>query len=455
MFKILVSLILTLTLSLSGFVGSLFQQAAAPELPETLSYSQRISSDSENVLVLSELYQNLDKPIYVAQTEPVVIYQEATAPSDEEAGQLFEPEQKEQPEPEANPILEPAPVSDKKDEKIVAVKTESKPIVEKKVAVVEAVEEPVIAPVAIVASVAVAPVAVPAPVLDEKTNDQAEESVPAGASSSQAVVVAPQPTAVPVQVAKPIEEKPAVIEDGKVYDLSRISSGILGVRYLNPGNKRIRLLIDKEGTRYTYNLKADNSLESFPLQSGNGDYKVSIMENTEGNKYRYVLTEIIQVKLSNTNSLYLGSIQMINWNDNMAAIKKAKELTAGTDKDIEKIKAVYAFVVRTIQYDYDKLNNLPSTYLPNIDETLRTQKGICYDSASLTASMLRSQGIPTKLVMGYAEGVNGYHAWNEIYVESTGKWIVVDTSVDSQLRARNASYSMEKNSKLYQKVKEY
>ncbi len=428
MSKILVSVILSLALSFSGFVGSLFQQVGAPDLPETISYSQSVSSDTEQVFVLSKQDQNLDKPVLILETQSVIVFEQDSLQSDEEEPELIEPVEEEQLETEAAPIIEPTPEPVKKAEKALAAKTESKPVVVTEVAVAAKVEEPV---------------HVSSPVVDDKENEQVDESIPHGS------------VAVAVPVVKPVDEIPVVIEDKGIFDLSQISSGILGIRYLNPTNKRVRLLIDKEGTRYTYNLKGDNSLESFPLQSGNGDYKVSIMENTQGTKYRFVLTEIIQMKLNEANKLYLGSIQMINWNENMAAINKAKELTAGTEKDAEKIKAVYEFVVRTIKYDYDKLNNLPSTYLPIIDDTLKTQKGICYDFASLTASMLRSQGIPTKLVMGYAEGVSGYHAWNEIYVESTGKWLVVDTSTDSQLLARKASYSMEKSSKLYQKVKEY
>ena len=45
---------------------------------------------------------------------------------------------------------------------------------------------------------------------------------------------------------------------------------------------------------------------------------------------------------------------------------------------------------------------------------------ICFDYASLTAAMLRSQGIPARLEIGYAGSV--YHAWISVYTEETG-WI--------------------------------
>jgi len=49
-----------------------------------------------------------------------------------------------------------------------------------------------------------------------------------------------------------------------------------------------------------------------------------------------------------------------------------------------------------------------------------TGKGICLDYASLMTAMLRSQGIPTKLEVGYAGDV--YHAWISVYLKEQG-WV--------------------------------
>ena len=61
------------------------------------------------------------------------------------------------------------------------------------------------------------------------------------------------------------------------------------------------------------------------------------------------------------------------------------------------------------------------------DETLSTKKGICYDYAALAAAMLRSQGIPTKLITGYVSrgGSELYPAWNMIWLEASG-WLTVE-----------------------------
>lgn len=81
-------------------------------------------------------------------------------------------------------------------------------------------------------------------------------------------------------------------------------------------------------------------------------------------------------------------------------------------------------MVKNIQYDTEKAATVQNGYLPSPDETLRTGKGICFDYASLAAAMLRSEGIPCKLITGYV-GEETYHAWNSFYLESEG-WITVE-----------------------------
>ena len=62
---------------------------------------------------------------------------------------------------------------------------------------------------------------------------------------------------------------------------------------------------------------------------------------------------------------------------------------------------------------------------------METGKGICFDYASLAASMLRSQGIPTKIIFGYVAPDNLYHAWNMFYTKETG-WVSVEFKVNEK-----------------------
>ena len=66
--------------------------------------------------------------------------------------------------------------------------------------------------------------------------------------------------------------------------------------------------------------------------------------------------------------------------------------------------------------------------LPAPDVTIRRGKGSCLDYAALSAAMLRSQGIPTKLVFGYVAPDNVYHAWNMFYTEESG-WVTAKFEV--------------------------
>ncbi|WP_436756450.1 transglutaminase-like domain-containing protein, partial [Streptomyces sp. URMC 124] len=67
---------------------------------------------------------------------------------------------------------------------------------------------------------------------------------------------------------------------------------------------------------------------------------------------------------------------------------------------------IHEYIVDTIRYDKALASSELTDYLPDIDRTLSGKKGMCYDYASLFASMLRSVDIPTKLVMGTTDYVD-------------------------------------------------
>ena len=84
------------------------------------------------------------------------------------------------------------------------------------------------------------------------------------------------------------------------------------------------------------------------------------------------------------------------------------------------VNAVYNYVVNNMTYDTAKAASVQSGYLPNVDQVLASRTGICFDYAALMVSMLRSQDIPAKLVVGYTG--SAYHAWVNVYIDGVG-WI--------------------------------
>ena len=67
------------------------------------------------------------------------------------------------------------------------------------------------------------------------------------------------------------------------------------------------------------------------------------------------------------------------------------------------ITRIYDYITQNITYDYDKASDPPTGYTSDVDAILASGTGICLDYAAVMASMLRSQRIPTRLEVGYAQ----------------------------------------------------
>lgn len=210
---------------------------------------------------------------------------------------------------------------------------------------------------------------------------------------------------------------------------SELENGVIGVQYKSASGKGLKLVVAKDGTSYTYDLNNAGHEEFFPLQSGSGAYKVTVLENTSGNKYRSIYSQTVSLKLKDASLVYLNSVQNVNWTEAEKTVAKALELTGSLKTDKAKVQAIYDYVIKTVKYDNELAKTVKAGYIPDIDAVLASRKGICYDYASLFAAMARSVGIPAKLLMGQADDVEQYHAWNEVYLD--GKWITVDTTVDA------------------------
>jgi transglutaminase-like putative cysteine protease len=230
-------------------------------------------------------------------------------------------------------------------------------------------------------------------------------------------------------------------------NLEQLNQGVIGVRYEVRADVKTKLLISKGADKYTYTLRAGVAEESFPLQLGNGDYTIAVLEQISGTSYQVVQQASVALELADPNAVYLASVQNVNWAEAAEAVQMAKELTAELKNDEEKAQAVYDYIVNHIQYDYDLAATVGSDYMPDPDRTLTNQKDICYGFSSLFAAMLRSIGIPTKLAMGTSSYVDVYHAWNEVYL--SGRWVTVDTTVDAGWKANGQAFEMVKDASRY------
>lgn len=204
-----------------------------------------------------------------------------------------------------------------------------------------------------------------------------------------------------------------------VIDYSNSGNGNVMVNYTGTASGRIKVQVAAPSVTYTYDL-APGIWTTFPLSEGNGNYKVTVYENVSDSKYATVLSSSFQVTLNSELAPFLSPNQYVDYGGAASTLAKAAELAGGVDDPIEKVEKVYDFVVGNLTYDTQKAASVKSGYLPVLDSVLSSGKGICFDYAALMAGMLRSQGVPCKLVVGYAG--TAYHAWISVWTEGEG-WI--------------------------------
>jgi len=201
-------------------------------------------------------------------------------------------------------------------------------------------------------------------------------------------------------------------------DISNASNGYIICNYSGSCPKVKMQLTGSNGITYTYSLHGGN--EAFPLTSGSGSYKVGIYENVAGNKYAVATQNNFNANISNDFLPYLYSSQYVDFKPGSAVVAKGGQLAGGCSTDLEVVEKVYNYVTSNISYDFGKAKSVQSGYISNVDAILAQGAGICLDYAAVMTSMLRSQGIPTRLEVGYAN--TAYHAWISTYITDVG-WV--------------------------------
>lgn len=206
-----------------------------------------------------------------------------------------------------------------------------------------------------------------------------------------------------------------------VVDYSNTSSGYIMVKY-SGAYSNIRVVVTApNGTAPPYPIFTRNTWEALPLTYGNGTYTVTVFGNNGGTSYYQIVKQEINVSLSYSTVAYIRPNVICNYNSSTACVQYAAQLTRGCDNDVDKVEAIYKYVVKNFSYDNAKASSVSSSaYVPDLASVWSSKKGICYDYAATMAAMLRTQGIPTKVVAGYVNGQ--YHAWISTWIKGSG-WI--------------------------------
>jgi len=249
---------------------------------------------------------------------------------------------------------------------------------------------------------------------DSGTADTRElvEILPTAIPLAFSPVTIPMPTASGVDVSRNARAE---------VDYSNIRYGYIMARIVDTSIPGARIIINgPTGTRYQYRLATNGSWEVFPLSDGNGAYSIGIFEQVVGNQFASSVSLNINVRLVDEFAPFLRPNQFVNFTNTSPAVQRARTLVQGSSSVIDAVTRIYTFVIDNIEYDFQLAETVQSGYVPNIDLVYSRRRGICFDYAALMTAMLRSQGVPTKLIIGYAGPM--FHAWISVHSPETG-WI--------------------------------
>jgi len=208
------------------------------------------------------------------------------------------------------------------------------------------------------------------------------------------------------------------------------------------GDYTINSYLDIDLDKVLYKGTADN-LWSERIHELNGEATITLQleEGIDGNNIIIIHNvndgdeyEVIEIESydPDTNTITFKTKSFSNY----AIATKADDVN-----DEEKVDAIFDWVVDNLTYDKELAKTVESGYLPDLEVTMKTKKGICFDYCALFSAMLRAQGIPTKLVIGKVQPEGITHSWSQVYLD--GKWKWMDTTMDGKGH-KESDYTMEK-----------
>ena len=238
----------------------------------------------------------------------------------------------------------------------------------------------------------------------------------------------------------PAKVSSSLKKNGKLsVDANNITEGYFQAAVTKKTNKRLKLRVVKDKTTLDYDLNGNAEFEVFPLQLGSGKYVLTLYEQVSGSKYSSAGSVSLNAKLSSEEVCFLYPNQYVNYTKKTAAVDKAEEL-CGDMKKQNKYETICNYVKTNFVYDYIKALNIKKGEMPDIDGCWKKKMGICQDLSALMCCMLRTQGLPARLMIGYAD--KNYHAW--IAVTIGNKEYVFDPTVAVNGIGKVKKYTLER-----------
>lgn len=227
---------------------------------------------------------------------------------------------------------------------------------------------------------------------------------------------------------------------GLTVDASHADHGYIMVKGPET-SKRLKFRVKFGDQTLDYDLNGEGTYEIIPLQLGSGTYTCTLYKNVSGKKYAEEGRVSVKADMADPNTAFLYPNQYVSYTQDSPAVLKSAEVCAGLATQKEKFEAIHAFMKTGFAYDYVKMVTVKPGMMPDIDDCFEKRMGICQDLAALAACMLRVQGIPARMMIGYLE--NGmYHAWVVAVVD--GQEILFDPTAELNAVPKDQEYTVER-----------
>lgn len=189
---------------------------------------------------------------------------------------------------------------------------------------------------------------------------------------------------------------------------------------------KTKVQITKGNKTDTYILSKNTERNVFPLQYGDGSYTVKIYQSAGRNHYTLIHNQIVTTL--NATECWLEPSFYVWYDD---AVKTLSD-KINADNPKQRLSAYFKYCYNSIKDDPIKsfFYKRCSSYLPDIEKTIRKGKGSGIDRAAVLCALCRINGIECKLVVGSVAARP--HAWCQVKVN--GYWRTLDPTYLKQYK---------------------
>lgn len=201
-------------------------------------------------------------------------------------------------------------------------------------------------------------------------------------------------------------------------DCAHIDQGYVLAKANQTTDKKLKMRVKINDEELLYKINQESEWETIPLQYGNGKYTFQLYKQVKGNKYSQEGSIEITIQMTDPTVALLCPNQYVNFSEDSEAVKIANKLCENITDPKKIYQKIRNYVIKNLTYDYIKAYTIDKKGgdLPDIEATCKTHMGICQDISAVTVAMLRSQGVPSRLVIGKC-GTRITHAWVIVIID--------------------------------------